>query len=81
MKKQNEILKFLSTVDKADINEIYRNVSFGYYTNEMQHLGNILSRMVKNGSIERVKKGVFKYIQSSKAAKKETDNFNQLDLF
>lgn len=60
MNKQQEIFKYLSTVESADINEIYKNVTFSYYCNANKHLGEILSRMVKSGKIERVKKGVFR---------------------
>ena len=60
MNKQQEILKYLMTVESATLIDIYNNMSFSYYANHKKHLGEILSRMVKSGSIERVKKGVFK---------------------
>lgn len=68
MTKQQEILVYLSTVPCATIEEIYENVSFYYYHNEKKHLGEILSRMIKLGKIERVKKGLFRYIDSNKYA-------------
>jgi predicted transcriptional regulator of viral defense system len=68
MNKQLEIQKYLSTVPSATIDEIYANVSFSYYCNANKHLGEILSRMVKDGKIERVKKGLFRYINASEYA-------------
>ena len=65
MNKQLEIQKYLLTVPCATIDEIYANVSFSYYRNANKHLGNILSRMVKSGKIERVKKGLFRYINTT----------------
>lgn len=60
MTKPQEIQKYLMSVESATLEEIYRNVSFTYYANHAKHLGEILSRMVKSGQIERVKKGVFR---------------------
>ena len=60
MNRQSEVLKYLITVESATIAEIYDNVIFGYYCNEHKNLGKLLSRMVANGSITRIKKGVFK---------------------
>lgn len=73
MNKQLEISKYLSKVPCATIDEIYANVPFSYYCNANKHLGTILSRMVKLGKIERVKKGVFRYINT----KEFIDNFNK----
>ena len=73
MEKQLEIQKYLSTVPSATIDEIYANVSFSYYCNANKHLGEILSRMVKSGKIERIKKGLFRYINEPEYA----DNFKK----
>lgn len=78
MNKQLEILNFLSTVGVATIDEIYKNVSFGYYHNASKHLSTILSGMVKNGTIERVKPGTFKFLCKRKYF---PDNVKQLNLF
>jgi hypothetical protein len=84
MKKQQEIELYLSKVPFATIDEIYSNVSFSYYCNANKHLGAILSTMVKNGKIERIKKGVFKYINAQdyiKNFKKEVEIKNQMKMF
>jgi len=73
MNKQQEIEMYLSKVPCATIDEIYANVSFSYFCNANKHLGEILSRMVKSGKIERVKKGVFKYSNT----KQYIDNSNK----
>ena len=65
MTKQNEISRFLKTVPFANIEKIYKNVSFSYHCNEHKYLGEILSRMVKNGQIERIKKGTFRYVTAT----------------
>lgn len=60
MTRQQEVMKYLSSVETASLEEIYNNVSFSYYCNYKKHLGDVLSRMVKSNIVERVKKGVFK---------------------
>ena len=62
--KQKEIYKYLSTVESASIDEIYRNVSFSYYCNQNKHLGAILSTMVRNGTVVRIKKGLFSSVNT-----------------
>jgi hypothetical protein len=88
MNKQKEILKYLSTVESAKLDEIYKAMPFEYYCNGLKHTGNILSRMVKDGSIIRIKKGVFRKAKIEEHLKvlnakydKENENPNQMDLF
>jgi len=72
--KQKEVLDYLSEVDQADLSEIYQNVSFYYYYNAHKHLGAMLSRLIKDGRVERVKPGVFRI-------KKRIPNVKQLNIF
>ena len=60
MNKQKEILRYLITVESATIADIVSNMPFGYFHNSNKYIGEIMSRMVKNGSVERVSRGVFK---------------------
>ena len=46
-----------------------------YYHNADFNVGNVLSRLVNSGRLERVKKGVYKI------AEKTPDNPNQIELF
>jgi hypothetical protein len=75
LNRQKEILLYLQKVESATLKEIYLNVSFSYYCNEMKHLGAVMSRMVKNGKVERIAKGVFKI------KTKHIENLNQKNLF
>lgn len=77
--RQLEIQKFLLSVDQADKATIYKNVSFGYYHNWEKHLGQLLSKMVKNGLVERVKPGVFRHKRMG--VHKEWTDPNQKALF
>jgi hypothetical protein len=79
--KQKEILQYLLTVDEANLEDIYNKVSFSYYYNWKKHLGSILSTMVKNGNVIRVKRGVFKINEAQTKAVKQSVNPNQTTLF
>ncbi len=68
MNKQLEIQKYLTTVDQASLKEISENVPFGYYHNGMKHLGAIMSRMVKNGKVKRIRKGIYQIYLNNNAA-------------
>ena len=76
--KQHQVLKYLSTVESATLKDIYNNVKFGYYHNWNKHLGELLSRMVKRGFIERVKKGTFRKLRNQSFIEVEK---NQTSLF
>jgi hypothetical protein len=65
MNKQQIISNYLAKVKIATLEQIYENVPFGYYHNGHKHLGEILSRMVKSKKIERIQKGVFRWIDSA----------------
>ena len=76
--KKLQILRYLSTVDKATTTEIIDNTNIDdYYCNGRFHVGNILSRLVNAGQIIRVKKGIFKF---SRMTKKPID-LNRPKLF
>lgn len=81
MEKQKEVLDFLSKVPNATLNDIYTNVSFGYYCNEMKHLGDMMSRLVNSGKVERIKKGTFKFVSFAGKKNEILNNENQTELF
>lgn len=77
MSKQHEVLGYLLTVERADLNDIYKNVSFGYYHNYKKHLGVLMARLVKNGRVERIKPGVYKINKSFyQYLEKKSQKFN-----
>lgn len=71
MSYQTEIISYLKTVDTATLSDIYNNISTSYPHNWAKYTGEIMSRMVANGQVERVKKGVFRI------AKKQKKEINQ----
>lgn len=80
--KQLEVINYLKTVEQADIHQIYRAVSFSYYCNYQKYIGEICSRLVEDGRIIRVKKGIFKFNEDYKPkVKAEHNNQQQGSLF
>jgi hypothetical protein len=77
--KHCEIIKYLRTVDQATLAEIYRNGSFFYYRNWEKHLGGIMSTMVRQGLVTRIKPGLFK-LGGKPQQKPVNNNSNQLTL-
>jgi hypothetical protein len=60
MDKQTEILRYMEGKEEVTLSEIYANISWSYYHNASKHLGCVLSSMVKNKKVQRIKPGVFK---------------------
>lgn len=79
---QKSILSFLSTVEYATKEEIYKNTNLSYYLNWAKHTGDVLNRMVKRGLIERVGYGKYAICKTGKPVSKdhEYDNPNQMKL-
>ena len=80
MNKQDEVIKYLNTVEQASLKEIYSNTPIYYYCNELKHLGALMSRMVKSGKVSRVKRGVFKKNEGCRIVADKIDP-NQKTLF
>ncbi len=57
---QIAIMRYLANVETATKVDLYCQCSKGYFHNGMKHFGDILTRMVKQGMISRVSKGVYK---------------------
>lgn len=74
---QLQILLYLKKVESAKKADIYANVNFGYYHNWQKHLGETLSRMVKQKLIFREKRGVY----SIKPSQKQILEQPQIGLF
>lgn len=80
-KNQTEVLRYLSTVEEATLAEIYQNTKVSYYVNWSKHLSVLMTRMVRNKTVLRVKKGVFKKRSSTPFyGNKDENNPNQTKL-
>ncbi len=84
MNKQLEILKFVHKNGRTTKQEIMDRMPWGYYCNGPKHFGDMISRMVKNGMLIRVKRGTYEYNEnrtvSNGPSKIEKDK-NQTELF
>jgi len=62
MDRQKEIIKVFNKSEKTVLHksEIIELGKISYYYNTNKHVGDVLSRMVKNGLLERPKKGYYK---------------------
>lgn len=59
MNNQDQILKYLRTVQCATSEEIYHNQSVRYYVNWDKYISMRMTRLVKSGKVVRIKKGLF----------------------
>lgn len=59
-KTQKKIIDCLTVFGECTKAKLSEQCSHGYYRNGDKHFGSILSNMVNNGMITRVRKGVFK---------------------
>ena len=80
MNKQLEILRLIKQKQVMTFQEICNEIPFGYYHNTKHYVGQILSTMIKKGTIRRVKRGVYKYIRDKPLKRYEVPK-NQLPLF
>jgi hypothetical protein len=82
MTTQKDILK-LFVNDEFVLSKSFIVLALGnnYYCNAEKHIGDMLSRMVKNGTLIRIKKGVFKRGSSVKKQNTEFIDENQISLF
>ena len=80
---REQVLAFLSTVEQASLWEINQGIEHSYYANGSKHLGNVLSRLVNRGLVERVKKGTFRIVTNPrpKQGKSPEIDENQKSLF
>ena len=78
--KQKQVISYLKTVESATLESIYTNIGFRYCQLWQHHLSELLSRMVKQGYIKRLSKGVFAFNSETPLLNKALDQ-NQLNLF
>lgn len=81
MGKQDEIIKYLLEHKEATKEDLYKNSSYSYYLNWRKHFGVVLSRMVKNGQLEKVNHFTFKLSDKKIKGTKQEENEKQLKIF
>ncbi|NOY50459.1 MAG: hypothetical protein GXO88_07855 [Chlorobi bacterium] len=59
MNKQAQIYRYIKKNPETTLQEIADAMPWDYFHNRNKHFGEICSRMVKRGAIQRVKKGIF----------------------
>lgn len=78
---QTRILRFISEKDgEVAFSEIVEKFKTEYYDNTAHYISQSLARMVKNGTVQRVRKGVYMVGTGKKPAKTQETN-NHLTLF
>jgi predicted transcriptional regulator of viral defense system len=76
------ILTYLNTVESATLEELYKVSDYSYYANWQKHFGQVMSRLVKQGKVVRIKKGVFRIAKHNEfKASSEVEIENQIKLF
>lgn len=79
--KQKSIIGFaLKNGDKITKKEAVQLIGSCYYCNASKHVGDVLSRMVKAGLLERVKAGTFIIGKNRRQTAQGVVNPNQLNL-
>lgn len=81
MNNHKAILNYLQSHESATLEELYPISGYSYYCNEHANFGRVMSRLVKQGLVERIKPGVFKLGQSKKITPKTVTNPDQTSLF
>lgn len=79
MNKSQKIIDYLKTKETATKSELYAISDYQYYRNWGKHFGDVLSRLVDNGMLKRVKQGVYSIGEGAKKSEQIEDK-NQLKL-
>jgi predicted transcriptional regulator of viral defense system len=77
-----DILTYLSQTESATLHELYNISDYSYYHNWQKHFGQVMSRLVKQGMVVRIKPGVLRIAKLGEGeirAKEEIKN--QIKLF
>ena len=81
MNKRDDILNYLQSHESATLEELYKNSRYSYYCNWQSNFGKVMSALVKQGLVERIKPGLFKLGTSKKITSKIVTNPDQTSLF
>ena len=80
MGNQTEIIQTLFKHGECTKLFLYQNSTYSYYHNWEKHFGGVLSRLVKNGTIERVKRGVYRLAKTNTIEVPENPNQIKLEI-
>jgi hypothetical protein len=76
------ILTYLNSVESATLQELYDISDYNYYLNWQKHFGQVMSRLVKQGKVVRIKKRVFRIAKHNEfKISSEVEIENQIKLF
>lgn len=81
--RAQQIMQYVSKSETIDIDTALK-VAGSYYHNGRKHIGEVLSMLVKNGYIERIKPGLYKFrtmSPHSRYGKRDIINKNAPKLF
>lgn len=79
--KQKEILRLFHPGIEITKQTTVQNCGMIYYHNAEKYIGEILSRMVTDGIIDRVRPGVFVLPDKPKVKTKAAEDDKQMELF
>lgn len=78
--QQDILLVFDGREQVLKKSEIMERTGLSYHNNSAKHIGDVLTRMVNNGKLERVKKGQYRIARVG-AGNRSNRSKDQLDLF
>ncbi len=81
MNKRDDILNHLHKHESATLEELYKISRYSYYCNWQSNFGKVMSTLVKQGLVERIKPGLFKIGKYKKITPKTVTNPDQFSLF
>jgi|TARA_Y100000310_G_scaffold127848_3_gene127000 fatty acid-binding protein DegV len=81
MKISDAIKQFLYNKGDVKKSDIVDEFDSWYYNGASHYIGDTLTRMVKSGCVERVKRGVYRLKRINTISKVDGVNYDQLDLF
>lgn len=59
LSKKDRILEYMYSAGTASKKDIIEGTGISYYHNTSKHVGDMLSRLVNNGTLARIKRGIY----------------------
>lgn len=60
LSRRESIIVYLNSVEEASLSEIIEDCGLFYYRNTRKYVGDIITRLIARGIVERVKRGVYR---------------------